>query len=854
MIQASLELYLDGQWKEFHLYNQLVFDERKDGQLASGMCYIRTKEKVRFKPMRKARLNLIEDDVVKKQYYYFAYFKSQKTDLEYWMHEVTLIDPAKRVQGEMINGLRVVQNESNSISLYRTFQRLCDTTPLRLTTQENVYNPTTDSEIVTLMQKIRSPEYAWSCRTLFWECLKEIGMDMGGYFPTVSFGENGKYVISFIPTENIVKTVTDFPYFSYAEGEDINQVCSEIDTDISNVIATNQGTASVVFPSQNGWITPRTDDVRLTDSNCEIQTPNIIEKPIKILIQTNGITVNSDDPIDLGKLLGISELDITNYIPEYKKYQALNDEGLNYRLYMTDLCRNNACYWIENSNKIKIVSDSYYCGIAFGKKPAIYIAITSAVYAKYGVGGNRAFINVNGKEIAFTGPFSTSVTKNSPCNFKFRVEYVARDTSTKLRTVKQEKCSYEYVQPFNQRAEIVDAPALGNEMDKTVNQMGVPYIKAAWRYKSLSDILPIGTAFVKDSETYILTVNECELTSHDNILVTHTFSKNWSMISSYLKQNKQYRNTKIPTDILSSNLHYQDYFVISDKEEEGEVGLLSLYGGISYASSVFGDRVTDQTEVNNFAIYRTNGGLGTGAVISANSFAIKKSLVFAAQLQNNMTAGKQVDPDNEYYCKEVLYAGNNGIIIEGLMEFGIGLNNINAYSLPFSDKGTGENIIKNPIVSREFRIEKSSAMQISMTYQVHFVSDMHDIIIGGLLAENNPLIRDVDKDFKYQLWGLKRPLPKTAIIVDSTFGQKVADINSANKVNFWRVSMGEKTSANIVKNRNFNIRLLSGILRGDYIGWAITDENGTLYLARNSSPNVEQTLFFNHLHKYHEQD
>ncbi|MFQ7034529.1 MAG: hypothetical protein ACLRTQ_01950 [Candidatus Borkfalkia sp.] len=127
------------------------------------------------------------------------------------------------------------------------------------------------------------------------------------------------------------------------------------------------GTASVVFPSQNGWITPRTDDVRLTDSNCEIQTPNIIEKPIKILIQTNGITVNSDDPIDLGKLLGISELDITNYIPEYKKYQALNDEGLNYRLYMTDLCRNNACYWIENSNKIKIVSDSYYCGIAFGK-------------------------------------------------------------------------------------------------------------------------------------------------------------------------------------------------------------------------------------------------------------------------------------------------------------------------------------------------------------------------------------------------------------------------------------------------------------------------------------------------------
>lgn len=850
MIQASLELYLDGQWKEFHLYNQLVFDDRKDGQLASGMCYIRTEEKVRFKPMRKARLNLIEDDVVKKQYYYFAYFKSQKTDLEYWMHEVTLIDPAKRVQGEMINGLRVVQNESNSISLYRTFQRLCDTTPLRLTTQENVYNPTTDSEIVTLMQKIRSPEYAWSCRTLLWECLKEIGMDMGGYFPTVSFGENGKYVISFIPTENIVKTVTDFPYFSYAEGEDITQVCSEIDTDISNVIATNQGTASVVFPSQNGWITPRTDDVRLTDSNCEIQTPNIIEKPIRIYINQNTIALGNDGKT-LFDFTGEEILEVTEYFPEYKKYQALEIvKDSKYNKFNTNLYRNNACYWTENGQKITIVSEKFPSGWGVGfARIAIFSAIASSIYKTYAPCGEW-FITVNGQKV----DFGYNLLNTNPKNLQFRIEYVARDTSTKLRTVKQEKCNYEYIQPFNQRAEIVDAPALGNEMDKTVNQMGVPYIKAAWRYKSLSDILPIGTAFVKDSETYILTVNECELTSHDNILVTHTFSKNWSMISSYLKQNKQYRNTKIPTDILSSNLHYQDYFVISDKEEEGEVGLLSLYGGISYASSVFGDRVTDQTEVNNFAIYRTNGGLGTGAVISANSFAIKKSLVFAAQLQNNMTAGKQVDPDNEYYCKEVLYAGNNGIIIEGLMEFGIGLNNINAYSLPFSDKGTGENIIKNPIVSREFRIEKSSAMQISMTYQVHFVSDMHDIIIGGLLAENNPLIRDVDKDFKYQLWGLKRPLPKTAIIVDSTFGQKVADINSANKVNFWRVSMGEKTSANIVKNRNFNIRLLSGILRGDYIGWAITDENGMLYLARNSNPNVEQTLFFNHLHKYHEQD
>lgn len=849
MIQASLELYLDGQWKEFHLYNQLVFDERKDGQLASGMCYIRTKEKVRFKPMRKARLNLIEDDVVKKQYYYFAYFKSQKTDLEYWMHEVTLIDPAKRVQGEMINGLRVVQNESNSISLYRTFQRLCDTTPLRLTTQENVYNPTTDSEIVTLMQKIRSPEYAWSCRTLLWECLKEIGMDMGGYFPTVSFGENGKYVISFIPTENIVKTVTDFPYFSYAEGEDINQVCSEIDTDISNVIATNQGTASVVFPSQNGWITPRTDDVRLTDSNCEIQTPNIIEKILKVYVKSSTIKiVFGNQPSGDLSLLGYEYLDITDFILEFKKWSSLT-EFLPYPVNenVTFPCKQNTWYWTENSGKITLLQDTYHGGSLF-KKPVTRMLLLSAIYKNYGINDNNFVIAKDG-----TAYWIDRFLTEDPKTLQFRIEYVSRDTSIKLRAVKQEKCGYEYVQPFNQRAEIVDADSLGKEMNKTVNQMGVPYIKAAWRYKSLSDIMPIGTAFIKDNETYILTVNECELTSHDNILVTHTFSKNWSMISNYLKQNKAYRNTKIPTDILVRNLHYQDYLVIADHELKGEKGLLSGIG-IYYASKVFGNwRQDETTEVNNMWLYRiidNTQKFNAGVVLSADSFGVNKSIVFSSKTQNNLSAGKQVDPDNEYYCKEVLYTEDNGEFSAGKMQikFGAGMEplNVEPNKLPESSIPYVNTVsYANTVLTGEFYVDKSSAEQINMTYQIHFVSDMSDIVIGSLLAENNPLVVDYSKDLQYQLWGLSKPLPKTAVIINEIYGEKVTDITSSNMANFWSTASNEE---------NFSITLnLSGKLSNRFIGWAISDENGILYLARNSNANENQVLYFNPLHRYHEQ-
>lgn len=844
MIKSHLELYLNGQWKSYDIYNQSIFDERCDGQIKSAMCYIITTEKTRFKPMRKAKL-VVEDGTTSKTFYYFAYFKSQQRGPNYWWHEVTLIDVAKKVQGQLIDGMRVVQNENNSITLYDTFKRLCDTTPFRLTSESNFYTPTLSSTIIQIMQAIPSPEYSWSCRTLMWECLKEIGIDMGGYFPSVTFGDNGEYILSFFQTDNITNTITELKYISIAEGYDANQVCSEIDTDIANIIATNQGTASVVFPSQNGWISPRTDDVQLTDQNCEIQTPNIIEKVVKVYINTTtGFKVRtsaagSGGP-SLDEYIETDELDITKYIVEYKKYLALDTLGGSYETYTTDLYKNNTCYWTEDSGKITLVANSYRHLTGNTATQAAYcIMLQAAVYDAYGVElsdtGNNNII-INGQEKPFYGftDFDSRI-------MQFRVEYIPRDSSTKIRAVKQEKCDYEYVLPYNQRAEIVDAPSLGQELDKSVNQMGVNYIKTVQKYKTLDDILPIGTAYIDGADTYILTVNEHEQISNKNITVTHSFSKNWSMLSEYLKQNKQYRNTNIPTDILVRNLHYQDFIELSETKSANYSGFLSV-SGRSYISKALSGGVTSvNTEINNMCIYRGEGTT-EGVIVSCSSFAVKKSLVFSGKMQNNLTAGKKVDPDNDYYCQDVLYTDENGEIETGSILLGVGIlgTSLNANSLPESN--TYENRLNQTLASGVFNFEKSSAEHINFTYQIHFVSEMPDIVIGHMLAESCPLIQDRTESLTYQLWGLKKPLSKMATVVNSVVGSKVADINSNNMLNYWAV-----TDDSILLT-------LSGKLPSDSIGWAITDENGRLYLARNSKPNESQTIYFNYKHKYHEQD
>lgn len=858
MIKSHLELYLDGQWKTYHTYNQTVFDERRDGQIKSAMCYIVTQEKTRFKPMRKAKL-VIQDETTTKTFYYFAYFKSQKRGPNYWWHEVTLIDVAKRVQGQMIDGLRVVQDTNNSVTLYDTFKRLCDTTPLRLTTQSNLYNPTTDSTIVSLMQSIRSPEYAWSCRTLMWECLKEIGMDMGGYFPSVEFGDNGKYILTFFPTDEITQTINDLDYISIAEGVEANQVCSEIDTDIANIIATNQGTASIVFPGQNGWITPRTDDVQLTSDNCEIQIPSNIEKIIKIYINQKSIKIGDDS---LFGITGDEALDVTKYFPEYKKYISLETKSNNqYEILNTNLYKNNTCYWSEDDQKITVVSTKYPSGwgVQFNRL-AIFSAITSAIYTQYSPCGKEDgsyYITINGQKTDFNYMF----LETDPRPLQFRVEYVPRDTSTKLRAVKQEKCDYEYVLPYNQRAEIVDAPSLGQELDKSVNQMGVNYIKTVNRYNALSDILPIGTAYVEGADTYILTVNEYEQTSHENITVTHTFSKNWSMLSEYLKQNKQYRNTNIPTDILVRNLHYQDYFVIAEDILEGETGILTAAYGIEYASRVFADRVAGTvTEVNNFQLQGGSTLVSGGVAVSCTSFGVKKSIVFSAKMQDNLTAGKSVDPDNEYYCQDVLYTDGDGEFNDspfsnGEVYFGFGyLNSFfcspNLLPRQVYVAGIGYNVLERLVLSEKFAVKKSSAEHINFTYQVHFVSDMPDIVIGGLLAENNPLVVDLTADLDYYLWGLTKPLSKLAVAVTGNDGSQLVHITTSNKAQYWTISRNNSSNSCY-----FSLALaLQGKMVGNYIGWAITDATGKIYIARNSHANENQTLYFNHMHKYHEQD
>lgn len=869
MLNSKLKLYLNGSWEEFHIYNRCAFDDRADGQLNSGVCYIITNaRRTDFKPKRRAQLTTWDDTGKQWERSFFAYFKGQQRGPAYWMWEVTLVGIEQQVQRQMIDGMRVIQNENSSITLYNTLQRLCDITPLRLVGQTQKYRITTDAAVISVLQKIPSPEYAWSCRTLLWECLKEIGCDMGGYLPEVQWYDNAdgtlQYEIGFFPTGKVTETLTDLHYVSYAMGHEVNDVCSAVDTDIANIIPANQETASVVYPAPNAWVTPRTEEVRLTTDNCKILMPETIEKIVKVYINTNTFTVDLTDAEDVpgNEALETDILDITDLVPEYKRWSALETQGYGqYDRNTREILKNNTIYWTEDANEISLIYTQY----ASDQAMSIDYLIRCAILRNFGHDDDTSNFYINGVE-------KTLIARGGGVNFsdirslQFRIEYIPRGNSTKLHAVKQEQCDYESVIPFNQRAEIVDAESLSRELKKEVNQRGVDYAKLVHFYTSLAAVPQRGAAFTVGNDQYTITVNEYEQTNNQNIKVTHTFAKNWVLQSSYLKQNKEYRNTNIPTDILERNLHYEDYIVIDESHYSDNDGAL-INGTTEPAETQFlqsfsmvflgqGGAQGYYSEVNAAAFYgREFGGVNNeGGIVSVSSFAVANSIVFSAKTKNNLSVGIRCgdpgDDEDDDYCYDVFYTNDDGELDNNVLavKFGVTLHDTDVDSYPFSHDGS-ENSVVDGFAKLTLYVDKSSGEQTNLTYQAHVVSALTDVIVGEMITRNNPLVCETNgtEEKTFQLWGLTQKLPKMATVVDTQYGAMLATWSGYNSEYIYVFTNTNRPYFDLT----YYISNVNGLIGGGYVGWAVTDENGRLYLARNKEPDGDETLCFNYRHTFH---
>ena len=484
--------------------------------------------------------------------------------------------------------------------------------------------------------------------------------------------------------------------------------------------------------------------------------------------------------------------------------------------------------------------------------------------------------------------------------WQFRIEYVPMSSKTKIRARKNTPTKEEYIQPFNQRAEINAASAFGKNMYLTAQKTGCKEIKLVKNYTRLNDIPPLGALVRHNGKKYRLVANHYDFTNTVYVKVTHTLSENWSEKSKHVAVDQKYRNWSIPKDTLWRNLYWEDYLRVGTSRKRGEdvtggialehiMQVLSVTSSSDVTVDTFSwytydnDTVLGNIDVDDKADSEVNAEL-RGASIPCSTYGIANSMIFSASFKDNLSAGLRASAwGKDYLCEETLYCKADGTLdnVNVILGKGCGV----AASFAIDDSMTINqattvglvesvqnvfypailrlpvvtddvtdylfaNMVQTPVFDEKFCVYKDAGEAIKFTYQIHLIGE-DDCVFGNKFAEHNPLVKDwKSANRKFRVWVLTHYVREGVDVLETTTGDEYR--TKTNEGQVFAVGQEEQNSSEIaIYGDVFKLTLktiISLLLdSGKYKAWAITDENNNLYVACNDA-SVE-TLYFQLHHK-----
>ena len=677
-----------------------------------------------------------------------------------------------------------------------------------------------------------------------------------------------------------------FEYLSIGKKVDGTTYCSAVETLAENLIEDNEQDAVIVFPSKDGWASMRSSSYRMTTENVEAQLPLPIYKVNKFLLKIDDVKLIVRE--EATREFYLSEFINNNTQKEFSKNINITDFLLNSKNwaalplakssseYLLGIYKDNTFYWEDGSNKIPIVSTVYAIGFnilgnIIGDSTPTYERLLRSIFYKYGENYNAKGYNL--QKIAQYCGITTDVRE-----WQFRIEYVPLTSKTKIRARKNEIGKQEYIQPFNQRAEINAASAFGKNMWLTAQKTGCREIAVIKNYTKLNDIPPIGALVKHNGKKYRIVANHYVQTNTVYIQVRHTLSENWSYRSKHVAVDQKYRNWSIPQDTLWRNLYWEDYLRVGTSLKESD----NVNGGVALADILQGfyvDNTKDKTIdtfswTANESLGNKDGGEVLGASLPCSTYGIANSLIFSASFKDNLSAGMRAvkwNEDGEYVCEEAMYCKADGTLAIANVAFGQGCDvgasfDINDNMMimqaaavmvvkesqsvvyPSIIKSTLDNqegyvlsnVVQNPVFNKGFFIYKDPGEAIKFTYQIHLIGE-DDCFFGNKFAEHNPLIKTWSEKRKFKVWSLKHYVREGADVLE-TIDSDVSFI-TITRDGFLSLKKEEQAKTDEDKYGEVYTLTLPTLINAENMkAWAITDENNNIYLACNNA-SVRKVYF-----------
>lgn len=618
----------------------------------------------------------------------------------------------------------------------------------------------------------------------------------------LSYDEYGRKEVSHIRNEE---------YFSTGSKTDINEFCTGLDSSADNLISQlNYAQGVVIEPVNGGVITLRTETstVRIEETESTIIKTN---RPIYILGKEKNVLMSikkkEGEGEEAKEFFDITNTyDITPYIFEKSDYDRLSSFDGVY-----PYSKSFALYYEQGQPNIK--------GLWFREPNAVnpYLSKYAIVNIIRAVTGEKNWNIDNIQDIAFRVTYLPVFATRVRTNKQVVIGGIKRDLA------------------YNQGANVIETRYYGENLKGIVDRLGNPERTYTYHLTFLSEIPKVGMKF--DDNYYISAVTSEITPSYIKCTIAVT---TFNRISQYIGINSNKRMWEVSEKMSQERSSIRtEYIMVSQK------GTINS-GDTSFKGAILGDYITnyntnvkpisnciiegytkkkaepsEDTEENEYTKafdYKVN--------LPVVATAIGNSMLFVAKAEDNYSAGQKVGkelngekikgywgdyvPIGDYYGRAYFYD------VRFVNTF-INLGNADTpLDLPIG------NISASELINIEkWRYRKDSREVCQFAYELQFVTDDKDIIIGSALAENCCLVNTS---------------PKTTVAYALPYRLSRLD-------RFINVDDGEKV--NLDNSGGFSIRIPESVNIGEVKSIAIVTEpkEKTITVEDEDGNGNEQTIY-----------
>lgn len=601
-------------------------------------------------------------------------------------------------------------------------------------------------------EKIQTPEFQFTQSTL-----REILQDVGKYIHGEPRLKGNEIYYDMYGSNEMTK----LKYKNHANVHNIiniEQFASSLDSSVDNLVNT-LGTAGseLVEPYAGGYKTLRTESTyaRIEEGNAFISTTFPIRSITKVEC---GFVDGATPPIDITPYV----FEDTDYA-RMSSYDDMYPESRAFALYYTQGQRNIQGLWFKQEKA---------SGTAF-----VNYAIVNILRA---VSGNGNLSVSDYAKLAFRVTYSPIVTarvqqsKQYLGNFKFPRSLA-----------------------YNQGQNIVEAQYYGENLKGTIARMGNVTKTVTIISRGLPHIPKIGQLW--DEDFYISSV-AVEVQPYAT-KITVGLSQDFNRYSEFVGINSTKRTYEVSEkQAFDSHILYTDYVVFGDSKEDDVPTANRPLFSISFLIRIFTqyESITYGNNPITLVIAQgedEKGNQHNSVALPVHAMALGNTVALITKYADNYSAGdnaiyKEVGKISGYFQNAVSYCDEHGNM-EYLNlsycqngtepKYQIEQDNI-APAFPASPKtGFGVSKVSISTSGRPLWVKKGSTEIPTVSYQINFVTNRKNMIIGSALAKNCPFVSGVKPERAGQLYVLPNRLNKLQPKVDLTGATLIFDYDGQSK-------------------------------------------------------------------------